>query len=171
MLSTLVVICEIAYAGADKRAPKSVLRLFNLTFKHPVLLTQLFPKEPKIITRKKLFGIYFHSITCDLPAVSSIIAQSSLHSEMEFKRHKKYRAEASKISKLSKESKLNINVIYRKNGSHSASFKHPLPLLKKALPLFQNHQKYELKKLIKAQTQQVILSFIFTQNKSLAALD
>ena len=140
LLSTLVEICELAYAGADKRTSKSVLRMFNITFKHAVLLTQLFPKEPKKITRKKLFGIYFHSITCHLPEVSRIIAPSSLHSEneermfsditsisrttssrtdesvrdnailrlqmeMEFQKNKNYRAEASKISKLSKESK------------------------------------------------------------------
>ena len=83
LLSTLVEICELAYSSSDKRSSKSILRLFNITFKHAVLLTQLFPKEPKKISKQKLFGIYFHSITCHLPEVSRIIAPSSLHSENE----------------------------------------------------------------------------------------
>ena len=70
LLSTLVEICELAYSSSDKRSSKSILRLFNITFKHAVLLTQLFPKEPKKISKQKLFGIYFHSITCHLPEVS-----------------------------------------------------------------------------------------------------
>ena len=83
LLSTLIEICELAYAGEDKRSPKTVLRLFNLTFKHALLMVQLFKEEPKKITKQKLFGIYFHSITCHLPEVSRIIAPSSLHSENE----------------------------------------------------------------------------------------
>ena len=40
-------------------------------------------KKPAKISKKKLFGIYFHSLTCHLPEVARIIAPSSLHSENE----------------------------------------------------------------------------------------
>lgn len=83
LLSTLIEISELAYANASKRSPKSILRLFNVTFKHALILTQLFKNEPKKISKQKLFGIYFHSLTCHLPEVARIIAPSSLHSENE----------------------------------------------------------------------------------------
>ena len=84
LIETLVEISELSYAHADKRSSKSILRLFNVTYKHAVLLTKMFAKKkPAKISKKKLFGIYFHSLTCHLPEVARIIAPSSLHSENE----------------------------------------------------------------------------------------
>ena len=83
LLETLIEICELAYAGADKRSPKSILRLFNVAFKHAYLLTNMFKESPSKITKEKLFGVYFHSLTCHLPEISRIIAPSSLHCENE----------------------------------------------------------------------------------------
>ena len=40
-------------------------------------------KQSKNITKQKLFGIYFHSLTSHLPEVSRIVSPSSLHSENE----------------------------------------------------------------------------------------
>ena len=73
LLSTLIEISELAYANASRRSPKSILRLFNVTFKHAIILTQLFKNDPKKISKQKLFGIYFHSLTCHLPEVARSI--------------------------------------------------------------------------------------------------
>lgn len=81
LLSTLVEVCEWSYKGAEERTTKSILRLFNVTLKHAMICCTIF-KKTKMSTRK-LFGIYFHSITTHLPEVARIIAPSSLHTENE----------------------------------------------------------------------------------------
>ena len=43
----------------------------------------MFKESPSKITKEKLFGVYFHSLTCHLPEISRIIAPSSLHCENE----------------------------------------------------------------------------------------
>jgi len=82
LISTLEEICELTYSPACARSPKLILRIFNITFKHALLCCQLF-QNVKSISKAKLFGIYFHSLTAHLPEVSRIIAPSSLHSENE----------------------------------------------------------------------------------------
>ena len=82
LLSTLLEISHSCYDKATKRSPKSVLCLFNVTFKHAILCTSIF-QQPKKISCEKLFGIYFHSLTSHLPELARIISPSSLHSENE----------------------------------------------------------------------------------------
>lgn len=82
LLHTLVQISHFCYAKSDSRSPKSILRLYNTTFKHAMLCINSLTQQ-KIITQQKLYGIYFHSLTSHLPQMSRIIAPSSLHTEDE----------------------------------------------------------------------------------------
>ena len=83
LLYTLMEMIRLAYLKSDHRSPKVVLRLYNTTFRHIVLMQSVLGKNPKAITREKLYGIYYHSLTTHLPEVSRIIAPSSLHTENE----------------------------------------------------------------------------------------
>ena len=82
LLITLVEISFYAYKKANERTPKSLLRLFNVSFTHGLLCKSIFGHitDPKY---SSFFGTYFHSIVTHLPEIARIIAPSSLHSESE----------------------------------------------------------------------------------------
>ena len=81
LVDTLVEICEILYADIELRSPRSVLRLHNLTFIHGRLCVLLF-YNPKAITKRKMFGKYFHSLTTHAPILNRIISLRSLNAEL-----------------------------------------------------------------------------------------
>ena len=70
------------YAPAEKRTPRFILRLHNVTFCHVIAVRKVF-KIPQVLTYRKLFGIYYHSITCHAPLTSRIISLSSVDTEEE----------------------------------------------------------------------------------------
>ena len=80
LLITLAEICKLAYMKSQARCPRSILRLYNLTFKHAVLCKQVFGNAEKL---KKIYGIYLHALTVHLPEINRIIAPSSLYCESE----------------------------------------------------------------------------------------
>ena len=82
LLLTLLELCFFSYQKAAKRSSKAVLRIFNVSFHHAMLCTNMF-KKPHKISKQKLFGIYFHSLTTHLPEVARIISPSSMHAENE----------------------------------------------------------------------------------------
>ena len=82
LLSTLLEICQHSYANANKRTPRFILHLHNLTFKHPFLCTKLFTNTTKI-SKQKMHGIYFNSLSVHLPQISRIVAPITMHSEEE----------------------------------------------------------------------------------------
>ena len=82
LLYSLAELCELLYAPSDKRTPRFILRLHNVTFCHMVAVRKVF-SNPEILTRRKLYGIYYHSITCHAPFTSRLISLSSVDTEEE----------------------------------------------------------------------------------------
>ena len=82
VLDTAVEITEILYAAPEKRTPKSVLRLHNLTFIHAKLCEDVFGC-PKTMSRRKMFGRYYHALTAHSPLVNRIISPCLLNAEVE----------------------------------------------------------------------------------------
>lgn len=82
LLHTLIEISEKCYADANKRSPKFILRLYNITFKHAILCFNLLSNQT-VLTNRVMFGIYFHSLTSHLPFMTRLFTPSSLHTEEE----------------------------------------------------------------------------------------
>lgn len=82
LMRTLVEITEILYSSYSKRTSQAVLRLHNITFVHGKLCTELF-HTPKTMTRRKMFGRYFHALICHAPILYHIICLRSMNAEMQ----------------------------------------------------------------------------------------
>lgn len=80
LLYTMKEIGRLSYLPSLRRSPKTVLRLFNVTYIHFLRCVQIFVDNPKL---KKIYGTYFHAITIHLPEHARIIAPSSLYTESE----------------------------------------------------------------------------------------
>ena len=77
---SLIEISRLVYQPALKRSPKSILRLYTMSFLHSVRCKQIFGQFPKL---GKFYGEYYHSILDHFAFVQRIIAPSSLHTESE----------------------------------------------------------------------------------------
>ncbi|KAL5517132.1 hypothetical protein EMCRGX_G002607 [Ephydatia muelleri] len=82
VFQTAVQISKILYASEAKRTPKSILNLHNIAFYHAYLCAKLF-LAPKHMTRRKLFGRYFHALTTHSPLLYRIICLRSLNTEIQ----------------------------------------------------------------------------------------
>ena len=82
VVDTLVEIREILYADRESRSPRSVLCLHNLTFIQGRLCVRLF-YSPKAISKRKMFGKYFHSLTTHAPILNRMIGLRSLNDELQ----------------------------------------------------------------------------------------
>ena len=82
LIDTLVEICEIMYADVEQRSPRSILRLHNLTYLHGRLCVKLF-YNPKAISKRKMFGKYFHSITTHAAILNRLVSLRSLNAELQ----------------------------------------------------------------------------------------
>ncbi len=80
--STAVQIYEILYARHERRTPRAILCLHNCTFLHAYLCSKVFP-FPRSVTRRKMFGRYFHSIATHSALVYRVICLRSLNTEQE----------------------------------------------------------------------------------------
>ncbi|XP_071138708.1 uncharacterized protein [Mytilus edulis] len=82
LIQVLVEIINIAYSSEEKRSPRQILRLYNLTFLFGVLTKSVIGTPVKITTRK-LYGCHFHSLVVHLPEVYRIINTKSILCEQE----------------------------------------------------------------------------------------
>ena len=80
LLFTLVEITRLSYQKANLRSPRSILRLYNVTFLHSARCEQIFGPTPKLT---KFYGVYYHATITHLPETSRVIAPSSLYTESE----------------------------------------------------------------------------------------
>ena len=62
LLETLVEIQMLAYMGENKRTPKSIFRFLNQSYLHFNLCHTVLGKNLKNISRRKLYGSYFHAL-------------------------------------------------------------------------------------------------------------
>lgn len=82
MLDTKTEIMQILYARVHERCQKSVLRLHNQTFLHAIACEEVIGK-PIILTEKKLYGHYLHSMVCHAPIQHPIICSRSTNTEQQ----------------------------------------------------------------------------------------
>ena len=80
LLTGLCEIQEIFYS--NQRSPALVLRLYNLTFMHASIMIELL-KNPQVLTKRKLFGQYFHALVCHSPQQFRILGLPSSNAEDE----------------------------------------------------------------------------------------
>ena len=67
LFQTAAKICERLYADDSKRTSQTVLWLHNIAYIHGRLCTELF-SNPKTVSKRKMFGRYFHS---DMPCTTT----------------------------------------------------------------------------------------------------
>ena len=85
LLYTLVVLCKLSYQSPELRSPKTVLMMYNITFRHACIVLKLFGKKwlSSKTTNEKFYGLYWHSIISHFADTHRIIPLSSLHAEEE----------------------------------------------------------------------------------------
>ena len=85
ILETLTEMQRILYCEEEKRNPRLILRYYNQSWYHAILL-KFFLKHPKKLTTRKLFGAYFHDLTahagCMLRLVSGQAANAGEEERM-----------------------------------------------------------------------------------------
>ena len=62
LLVTLAKIQELLYSPKKEISIKKILRLYNLTFVHALLIKKYGENDLKILTQLKFFGVYYHSL-------------------------------------------------------------------------------------------------------------
>ena len=85
LLYTLVSLSKLAYESAELRTPKSVLMMYNVTFRYAMAKMDLFGMKwsSSKMSNTKFYGLYYHSIVSHFADIHRIIALSSLHAEEE----------------------------------------------------------------------------------------
>lgn len=142
LIDSVVEVCELMYAREESRTPTTILRLHNLTFKHSILCLELFGKT-KSLTRRKMFGKYFHSISCHAAPLYRLVALRSLNTELQERlfntcnditKTTSNRQAAQLMNniviRVQQESKLAVNVVKKQEGEVSS--------LASTLPTFPN---------------------------------
>ena len=82
LLDTLTELSKLLYLPAQSRSPRLVLRLHNTAFLHAMLCKETIG-QPKILTSRKFYGRYWHSITAHAAKQSRIISGGSANTEEE----------------------------------------------------------------------------------------
>ena len=80
LLYSLKEVGRLACMSATDRTPKSILRLYNVSFVHALRCVQVFGDKPKLT---KIYGTYYHSIVTHMAEHYHIIALSSLYTKSE----------------------------------------------------------------------------------------
>ena len=80
ILETLAEISRLLYLRENERTNREILRLYNTTWLHFELLKELL-HSPKHITRRKLYGIYLHSLVVHAPAQFEMLSLRSCNTE------------------------------------------------------------------------------------------
>ena len=82
LFDTLTELSRLLYLPAKSRPIRLVLRLHNTAFLHAMLCKELIG-QPKILTNRKFYGRYWHSLTAHAAKQSRIISGKSAHTEEE----------------------------------------------------------------------------------------
>lgn len=81
----LLSFCEmmsIYYDYDNNRTPRQVLRLYNLSLRHAILVTEkLFPPKSGL-TRRKLCGMYYHACASHAPLIYRLVCLRSINAEL-----------------------------------------------------------------------------------------
>ena len=82
LLDTLTEISRLLYLPAQSRSPRLVLRLYNTAFLHAMLCKEIIG-QPEILTSRKFYGRYWHSLTAHAGKQTRIISGKSANTEKE----------------------------------------------------------------------------------------
>ena len=82
LLDTMTEISHIFYAKPEERCPRSILRLHNQTSLHAIACEEVIGK-PRILTEKKFYGRYLHSLVVHAPIQHCIICSRSTNTEQQ----------------------------------------------------------------------------------------
>ena len=83
LLVTLAEIQELLYSPEKERSIKKVLRLCNLTFVHALLIKKYWENDLKILTQRKFFGVYYHSLMIHAREQYRILSGRTANTERE----------------------------------------------------------------------------------------
>jgi len=83
IVQILISLCEIQeILYSNERSAELILRLYNVTFVHAMKMIVAFETTEKL-TKRKLFGQYFHALVCHAPEQFRIIPMPSSNAEDE----------------------------------------------------------------------------------------
>ena len=82
ILLQLSEIQAIVYLNEKDRTPTKILRLYNITFIHATAIHESL-RNTKSVTKRKLFGQYYHSLVNHAPEVYRLTSLSSINAEDE----------------------------------------------------------------------------------------
>ena len=83
LVQVIVEIIEIGYSHSSNRSVKSVLRFHNLSFLFGMYLRLAVCNAPKSMSNRKMFGIYYHNLTCHAPMIYRVVSIRSLLAELD----------------------------------------------------------------------------------------
>ena len=82
LIDTVVEICQLMYSREEVRSPRAILRLHNLTLLHAAHCIEVLG-TPQKITKRKMFGRYFHAMMTHAASMYRLVALRSLNTEMQ----------------------------------------------------------------------------------------
>ena len=82
VLDTLTEMQRILYSTDEKRSPQLILRYYNQSWYHAILLKQ-YVQQPKKLTLRKMFGVYFHDITAHGGLMLRLVSGQAANAEEE----------------------------------------------------------------------------------------
>ena len=80
LLSTIVRASELLYSYDSRRTPKTILRLYNITWFHHELCCH-FLSNPRHQSRSHFFGIYLHDLVVHAPCIFQEVCLRSTNAE------------------------------------------------------------------------------------------
>ena len=82
IINSLIEMQRILYAPDSQRSPSLILRYCNQSWLHSILLAELIQK-PKKLTRRKLFGVYFHNLSAHASLMLRLISGQASNAEQQ----------------------------------------------------------------------------------------
>ena len=83
VLRTLTEIQELLYLPEKERSTTKILRFYNTTFLHTLLIKRHFENNLKELTARKFFGVYCHSLMTHAREQYRIVSGRSANAERE----------------------------------------------------------------------------------------
>ena len=80
ILQTLSEMQRILYSSDDNRCPSQILRYYNQSWYHAILLNDL-ARPTKKLTMRKMIGVYYHDFTCHAGLMLRLISGQSSNAE------------------------------------------------------------------------------------------
>ena len=80
-IDSLVEIQRILYLDEKDRSPALILRYYNQCWLHSMILRNCIVKQPKRLTLRKMFGVYFHNLSSHAGLMLRIISGQAANAE------------------------------------------------------------------------------------------